>query len=246
MFNSIKNFIKTKPKIYDMLNAIRPIKSEAEVWLDRFSKLNDRTVKFIQVGASDGLRWDPVRRFILRDNWSGVLIEPIYPVYRMLINNYSYAKRKNLFFENCAISNEDCDSIDFWLCSDDFLNSLTFEKRLYYLRKSSLDRKHVERFLREVGGADQKIECYKTRCMTLNAIIEKYFLDNKVDLIFIDAEGHDDYVIRTINFEKCMPKAIFYESHNLGSRNNVIKHYLSLQGYTIAQLGGDAVAAIEF
>ena len=106
MFQKIKDFIKTKPRLYDLFNERRPLAEELEIWIDDFSKTQKRAINFIQVGASDGLRWDPVRRFIIRDKWNGVLIEPLEPVYNMLVNNYAYVKQNNLKFENCAISKE--------------------------------------------------------------------------------------------------------------------------------------------
>lgn len=243
MLAHIKNFIKTKPVIYDILNAMRPIKDDTAVWLDEFSKSNNRKVNFIQVGASDGLRWDPLRRFILRDNWSGVLVEPLSAVYDMLKYNYSYVKKRNLIFLNYAISSSG-GFVDFWSCSSSFLNSLKLEDRLYYLRKSSLDKSQMERCVCGINWVGQKIECKSTPCITLCSVIEKYFFNNSVDLVFIDAEGRDDEVIRTINFDKCLPKAIFFESHNLGKRYEKVKAYLSSKGYRITQFKGDAVAEI--
>lgn len=171
------------------------------------------------------------------------MIEPLFPVYEILKLNYSYTKNK-LFFENCAISTNS-GFIDFWTYSDDFLNSLTLEERFYYLRKSSLDKKEVERSLTGLSDPDKKIMCYKTSCLKISSVIEKYFPDYKLDLVFIDAEGRDDDVIRSIDFNKCIPKAILYESHNLGRRNEEIKAYLSSIGYTITLLEGDAVAEIK-
>lgn len=245
MLRAIKEFIKTKPRVYDFFNAKRKISDDVEIWIDKFSKQNEGNINFIQVGASDGLRWDPVRRFVLRDKWKGVLIEPLNPVYKMLKNNYSYVNRGNLFFENCAISEKKGASIDFWSYSDDFLNSLALEDKLYYLRKSSLDKKQVEQSLVDVKGGGENIMCYTTPCKSLSEIINKYFPNNKVDLIFIDAEGYDDYVIRTIDFDKCMPRAILYESHNLCKRNEEIEDYLSKKGYVITKLGGDTVAQLN-
>ena len=241
---ALKNFIKTKPVIYDLLNSMRPIKDDVEVWLDGFSKRNSRQINFIQVGASDGLRWDPLRRFILRDRWKGVLIEPLLPVYEMLKANYSHATQCKLSFENCLVSKDSGDG-EIWTYSDGFLRSLKIEERLYYLRKSSLDKKAVERSLAGLSNIEELVVSHKVSSLPLSAIIEKHFSGQNVDLVFIDAEGHDDAVIRTIDFSKCIPKAIVYESHNLGRRNEEIKSFLGSLGYRVTQLSGDAVAEID-
>jgi hypothetical protein len=81
MLKIIKDYIKKKPRLYDFLNSIRAIDNELELWIEKYSKSKNKPINFIQVGASDGLRWDPIRRFVIRDKWKGVLIEPIKPVY---------------------------------------------------------------------------------------------------------------------------------------------------------------------
>lgn len=94
MFETIKNHIKTKPWLYDVLNSKRPIVGEVEKWLENFSKNNHGQINFIQIGASDGLRWDPFRRFIIRDKWNGFFVEPLPNVFSILKNNYAYVKNQ--------------------------------------------------------------------------------------------------------------------------------------------------------
>mgnify|MGYP001032367097 CR=1 FL=1 len=244
MLTRAKNFIKTKPKLYDFFNGLRALDDELELWIDKYSRSSNKPINFIQVGASDGLRWDPIRRFILRDNWNGVLIEPLKPVYELLCSNYSNVKNSNLKFKNCAISAE-TGSVYFWSYTDDFLDSLSIEDRLFYLRKSSLDKAQVKKSLSEIQSDEQCIACYKTASLPLESIIDYHFPDKVIDLIFIDAEGFDDHVIRTINFKKCKPKIIIYENHNLGERNAIIEYDLSENGYFINKIGGDTVAELK-
>ena len=241
MLKPIKDFIKTKPRLYDYINLTRAIDDELELWIDNYSRSKNRPINFIQVGASDGLRWDPIRRFIIRDKWKGVLIEPLKPVYEILRSNYSYVKNDDLIFENCAIS-PDKGSVEFWSYSTQFLKFLSIEDRLYYLRKSSLDKTYVEKSLSEIENREECITCYETTSLPLKKIIERYFPDNVIDLIIIDAEGRDDKVIRTIDFDVCTPKTIIYESHNLRENNQIIEKYLLEKGYSLKRIGGDTVA----
>jgi FkbM family methyltransferase len=230
--------------LYDFFNSIRDADDELEQWLDNYSKLKNKPFHFIQVGASDGLRWDPIRKFIIRDKWKGVLVEPIKPVYELLRSNYSYLKHYDLQFENCAISPSE-GSIKFWSYSEHFLKPLNIEDRLYYLRKSSLDKVHVENSLSNITNCQDFIKCYETVSLPLQRIIEKHFLDKDIDLIFIDAEGFDDQVIRTIDFDKCTPNVIIYENHNLGENNRNIENYLSRKGYSITKVSGDTIAQFK-
>lgn len=244
MLKAVKDFIKTKPRIYDFLNALRPVNDEVSLWLDKFSKANRGQLKFIQVGANDGLRQDVLRRFILRGKWKGVLIEPLPPVFELLKANYASASKCELSFENCVISQK-TGFVDFWTYSDNFLKHRSVEDQLFWLRKSSLDQKAVKNSLLGVCDSDlcnELVVCCRVPSFPLCSIIEKYFQDGQVDLVFIDAEGHDDEVIRSIDFDKSTPKAIVYETHNLGSKNNEVRAFLRERGYTVTQLRGDAVA----
>jgi FkbM family methyltransferase len=242
MFTSIKNYIKTKPQLYDFLNSRRPIEDKVEKWIEEFTKSNLRPINFIQIGASDGLRWDPFRRFIIRDKWNGVFVEPLPNVFSILKENYAYVKNQDLKFVNAAISIGDDDHIDIWSYSEKFCNGLSLEDRLFYLRKSSLDKKHVEASLQGFDDVADKTQCFRVNCISINDLIKKYMADKEVDLILIDAEGHDDKIVRTIDFETVRPKAILFEAHNLGNREQEIHAFLNDKGYTVSSIGGDSVA----
>jgi FkbM family methyltransferase len=244
VFDYLKTFIKTKPRLYDFLNARRPIGGDIIGWLHNFSSSNHGRLKFIQVGANDGLRWDPLRRFVLRDNWEGVFVEPILPVFNLLVANYAYANKGQLKFENCVISN-DTASLDFYSYSQAFLDSLPLEQQLYYQRRSSLDKQLVVKTLKERQQSIDHITCYRTPSKKLSELIEKHFCEERVDLIFVDAEGHDDEVIRTIDFSKCKPRAIVYESHSLGDKKLPLENLLITQGYILQRHRGDTVAELQ-
>ena len=43
----------------------------------------------IQVGSNDGLSNDPLRKFIVNNDWNAVLIEPVPNLFNRLVNLYS-------------------------------------------------------------------------------------------------------------------------------------------------------------
>lgn len=225
-----------------MLNSRRPIVDDVEVWLDNFSKQNNGQVNFIQIGASDGLRWDPFRRFIIDNKWNGLFVEPLPNVFDILVNNYAYVKNQDLRFVNAAISIDDSEYIDIWSYSEEFCNSLSLEEKLRYLRKSSLDKKHVESSLASFEDIASIVKCFRVKCISINSLISEYSADNQVDLFLIDAEGYDDKIVETINFELTQPKAILFEAHNLGERKKKISSFLEGKGYVVTDIGGDTVA----
>ncbi|MFH1313369.1 MAG: FkbM family methyltransferase [Candidatus Eisenbacteria bacterium] len=204
--------------------------------------MNNKQVNFIQIGANDGLRQDPIRRFVVEDGWSGILVEPLPRIFNMLKSNYAYLKRRDLVFVNAAISSKSDESIHIWSCSDEFCNSLSLDDQLHYLRKSSLHREHLEACLKELGNTEDKIKGFHVQCMSVNSLVRQYWKNKRIDLILIDAEGHDDEIIRAIDFETIHPGALVFESHSLGSREQEINDFLSEKGYRVSDLGGDSVA----
>ena len=55
-------------------------------------------VRFIQVGANDGVFGDPLREFIKSFGWEGILVEPQPDVFHHLLDNYDGFS--NLVFVN--------------------------------------------------------------------------------------------------------------------------------------------------
>ena len=56
-------------------------------------------LNFIQVGANDGRYGDPLRKYIMKHPWHGILIEPQPDIYAKLCENYA-SVRDRLIFEN--------------------------------------------------------------------------------------------------------------------------------------------------
>lgn len=245
MKDRIKNIIKLHPKIYDFFNARRPISDELEHWIDKYSKSKKGGLNFIQVGANDGLRWDPIRRFVVRDKWKGIFIEPLPPVFEMLKDNYAYLNNGQLDFKNCIISGDNDELVAFWTFSREFLDKLNIEDQLYYLRKSSVNKEQVVMALEGQNQSLKHAQKIEISCLSLKFLIEECFADKDIDLIFIDAEGYDDQVIKTIDFAECKPKAIIYESHSLNSRKPSIESHLADQGYKVEDFGGDSIALLN-
>src|SRR4051794_34187199 len=76
-----------------------------DVFVDRLNLQNDGKVSFVQVGAHDGRSDDPLRKHILANRWSGVLVEPQPEMFRLLQQNYS--DQPQLRFANVALARSD-------------------------------------------------------------------------------------------------------------------------------------------
>lgn len=244
----LKSWLKDQPAFYDrMLPAKRMLsRSAAYRYLDRLSRERDGCISFIQIGANDGLRNDPIREFVVRDRWSGVLVEPLPDMFAKLKRNYGARRFSGLHFENAAVSRRDGETLEFWTFRADFLDALPTERRLYYLRKSSFDRDHVMRFLTDDAEAEEALERIVVPCVTVSTLATRYFEGGAFDLLVIDAEGHERVILDSIDFARVRPRVIFFESEHLGKTGDEIARTLQGAGYRVRKISvQDSVAELE-
>ncbi len=244
----IKDYLKKRPWLFDISRRVSRIllgnKDSQYRFFDEFSKSLDRAVSFVQIGASDGLRWDPIREFVIRDHWNGIFVEPLPSAFQALKNNYSYVHRCKLEFVNAAISSASDTSLSFWTFDDDFLAGISVDNRITYSQKSSFNKEHVERWIKLNGFSYKILKEIKVPCMTVSELLENHWKGEAIDLLVIDAEGHEATIIPTIDFRIVRPKAIFFESHNLGENTKEVYEYLNNNSYLVSQIGGDSVALL--
>lgn len=148
-----------------------------------------------------------------------ILVEPLSVHFSDLKECYKNVKH---IIEQAAITD------------DESIKNLTF----YYHKEdgpgyevASLNKEHILKHvifnpkLTEDGIIEEFVPCY-----TINNLLDKYNLLN-IDILFIDAEGFDDKLIKSIDFEKYNITNIIYE--NLHIDNNSIINYLVSKGYSI-------------
>ena len=243
MISKLKSLLKRNPRLYDFMIAtvkrrVFGRRSGTYDILDDFSRSRGGCVSFIQIGANDGLRNDPIREFIVRDSWTGVLIEPLPGVFRLLKENYSWlTSRRSLAFENVAISSSQS-SMSFFTVADHVLAPLPLEAQLDLLRKSSLHRAHVQRFVQDPSGVAR----VTVPCTSVKAIAERHFGGGPIDLLFIDAEGHEAVILKSVDFANTRIGAIFFELQHLGPERDSLFQHLRSNGFAIREMEGDAFA----
>ncbi|MDF0750293.1 FkbM family methyltransferase [Marinobacter sp. 71-i] len=247
MRRAIVSAIRRSPRLYDAINSRRSTHGKLGNWLGSLSAHGP--IRFIQVGASDGLRWDPLRKHIINNRWEGALVEPLPPVFELLKRNYAYLSgRQKLAFVNAALSDASGNNLTFWACSRAFLKDLSIDQALYWLRMSSLQREFIERKLRTIAkhsAPESVVEPVEAPVITLSDVIEQHLSGKAPDLLFIDAEGHDDAVIYGHDFKAGKPRWIVYESNGIGAERSLALHsFLVGYGYSVEQLDSDTVATL--
>lgn len=176
------------------------------------------TLKFLQIGANDGKRFDPIFEFVSvnHNKLEGVILEPIKDYYNELLTNY--ANYKNIVTVNKAIHNELKETTIYRLDKAKEHLAPEFAKGI-----ASFNQHHHEKT--NIPLDFMKAETVS--CTNLNDLIQNYKLQN-VDVVVIDTEGYDYHIIKAMDFNQIQPKVIHFE-HGLKSKTMSLDQYKELK-----------------
>ena len=172
-------------------------------------------MNIVQIGACKG---NDDLTLIIGNNQPNilVLVEPMKLHNQDLFNVYSWVN--NLHIENIVIETVTGKEVDFFYHVDD---GPKYEV-------ASLIREHI--FPRHPNLNDEGITSFKIKTMNINDLFVKYNLTN-IDILFIDAEGFDDTIIFSIDFNIYNIENLYFE--NLHIKNQNVYEYLESKGYDI-------------
>ena len=190
--------------------------------MNYFGKINS----FVQVGAHDGVMHDPLRKFILNNNWQGIFIEPQRDMLEKCQNNYKNIDK--LQFVNIAVHpNESLITLykvknpkDYSHTGWASINSDRFNNTIYKdsILEEQISAKHLMKVIQENNFTS-------------------------VDLLQIDTEGFDLEVIKMFDFNTLKPALIQYEhillsiDDKLETQNIIISF-----GYYLIEKKNDTIA----
>jgi FkbM family methyltransferase len=192
-----------------------------------YHQLDKPDFTFVQIGAFDGLENDCLHEIIDHtDNARGILVEPQEAAFQRL--RETYADYPNLQLVNAAISISD-------------------EPRQFFsvanaaVQLASLDRSHL---LRHKVPSDQ-IVVRTVPCHTLATLLRTHGFSG-LDLLQIDAEGHDYEIMKTIDFAANPPAIIRFEHAHLTRReSDECIGLLARWGYRFLSERRDTIAFLE-
>jgi len=221
MKQMIKNTLKRVG--YDIVRYPDPVAPQIDVFDLVVNQVAPMTPDFffIQIGANDGISEDPIRDYVMKYHWRGVLIEPLPDMFRELVANY--AGETQLIFENAAIAIEDGTISLFTL--DDPTRDRSAN------RSTSLLKDHLVRSF----GKDAPIKELRVPALSLASLFSKHEI-SKVDLLQIDAEGFDYDIIKMFDFARMKPTVIQFEHASMsGPRQRETWGYLANLGYSLTK-----------
>ena len=216
---------------------------EPEVELNRV--LNElvshkqQNVFFLQIGANDGNRYDPISEFIHTHSEmvSGVVVEPVPEYFYDLSENYRTIP--SIIPINAAIHNSksrmDIHVVDTKKAEDHELDEWVKGIASFNVSHHSLS-----------GVPKSVMKKISVPCLSLESLILARKISH-IDLLLIDTEGYDAEILMGIDFGLIKPTIIFFEhgiSSGIMSRKVFLKvaNKLTSYGYKVSIGECDAIA----
>ena len=244
----VKEYVPWSVSAYRFLNRSFPRTEHDELWPSLLNRLNATTsdVFFVEIGAMDGVSFDPLYQHVVTNRWRGLLVEPLHDMFDQLKN--AYQNQKGIIFENVAIADA------------------PGTKKMYRVSLESVEKglvpywaKGISSFFEdrnEIGGMGVSSEVFNriqphvvtesVRCETLNNVLLKHNI-RKIDVLQIDVEGYDYNVLKQLDFRRFSPRIIRMEWSVLSSdeRQKTLE-LLTTHKYRTLTLADDIIAWRRF
>lgn len=202
----------------------------AEKFLLQFSKKYN-SVKFLQIGANDGISFDCLYEYVTKYQWSGVVVEPLTDFYQRLCINYEdYPLVKPV---NIAV-HPTAEVFNLYRVDSKFYGELPdWTKGTATFDYNNLIKQGIKA---------HQITLNSVPSIPLMDLVEKYSLYD-IDYLQIDVEGMDADIIKMIDFSKLKPLLIRFEWQHLKNNDmNLVINILKNEGYLIKMDSSDCFA----
>lgn len=184
------------------------------------------TVRFVQVGANDGVSADHLHPFIASGHWQGILVEPGEQAFARL--QRTYAGLPKLQLVNHAIWTEAGDLPFHVVEGEDGLSSFSLETIMAHAPKYE-----------DLAGM---VRTTTVRTETLNGLCDRLGMP-RPDLIAVDTEGTDDVVLQSFSLEEHQPGLLLFEHCHLSAeRSAALRDRIESAGYRLVHDRHDALA----
>jgi FkbM family methyltransferase len=227
-------------------NFYNPKKGSLSDFLSQYSKSKPGNFTVVQIGANDGITHDPIHKFIKRDDWKGVLLEPQPDVFNEFLTKI-YAKNKGIHPLCAAIGEKDGTQPIYKIG----FSSMRWATGLASFSKEKIEKafedgivsSNCKRFGIEIPtDQSQWISHEDVQVIAPATLIQTYNLQH-IDLLQIDAEGYDLEVIRIFDIPKTRPQAIIFENVGLNAADYAAcLQLLEEQNYQLKKFGPNTLA----
>jgi FkbM family methyltransferase len=190
-------------------------------------------VRYVEVGANDGVLGDPVFPWIEKHHLRGVLIEPQRDAFARLQQNYS--QREGFHLVHAAITENDGEATLYRIRPEAsgpaWLHSV-----------ATFDRKLLESHGNQVPDLASMIVTEQVPCMSVATLFRNYQLE-RFDMLQVDAEGFDAQILKFFDIPSRRPPIVRFEHSHLNSADHEDCIRMLVEcGYLVAMLGSDTLA----
>ena len=223
----------------------KPEKGSLDEFTSLFSKTSGK-VRVVQIGANDGISNDPIHKFIRRDHWNGVLLEPQKYVFEKFLKPL-YSRTKGITVLNAAL-----DVIDgtkpiyrISVTNSRWATGLTSFNRT--ILEEAVRSGYIERQAEKEGcplpeNKDEYITEESVECICTETLLKKAGIE-RTDWLQIDTEGFDFEIIKMFNIGITRPTVIVYENIHLSQADREeCRNYLKINGYISCDYGANTLA----
>ncbi len=222
-----------------------PRRNSISAFLDEYSR-NIEDFKVIQIGANDGITHDPIHKYIKRDGWSGVLLEPQTSVYQKYLKPI-YHLDDGITTLNAALGRHTGMGKIYKIGFSDarWASGLTsFNRKVL---EKAFTSGHVARQLEKenkVIPADKSTHIVQEDISIIcpDTLMKSHGME-RVDLLQIDTEGFDFEIIKIFDVGLRKPGAIIYENMHLSDEDQTsCTSHLEKHQYLVRDFGGNTLA----
>jgi FkbM family methyltransferase len=189
---------------------------------------------FIQIGAYDGVSADPLRKYIERCGWRGVMLEPQPRAANEL--RALYRDNPNIVILEAALDSERRTRKLYTIESD------TVPK--WAGGMASFDRSHILKQSNLIEGLERMVRELQVDCIVFDDILE-HLPEKRLDLLQIDVEGADGHILSLFPFDRFKPAIIHWEIKNMTrSQQEEALEWVITHGYRISRSGEEDALAV--
>jgi FkbM family methyltransferase len=153
---------------------------------------------FVQIGANDGKRFDPIFHYVTRHGWKGYAIEPISEYFEELKRNY--ARHPQVTCCQVAIYEKD-GPLTLHRVDPSASGLPEWSKGI-----ASVFQDHHHKS----GTPSDKMIAEQVQGQRLQTFLDTHKI-SQCDLLQIDTEGYDYHILKMIDFDRWAPKIIRFE-----------------------------------
>lgn len=203
-------------------------------FMETLGEQRGKDVFLLQIGAMDGKTFDPIHEYVERFHWMGLMVEPIKEYFLQLQDTYRHNPR--IAYANVAIAEQSGTAIMHRIPTDNIVNK---DVPKWGLGAASL---YADRNALGFDAVRPFVVQEEVICVTLPQLLQSYDI-GRVDILQIDAEGHDYHILKQMDFERYHPRVIHLEIVNMPKgEQTACKKWLDRFGYIHIKAGYDLLA----